>query len=91
MMNQTKPSRIQLLDYINEVSFAVNDITLFLDTHPCDQDAMAYFYKYSCLRNQAMEEYARLYGPLTIDTVNETQSNTWQWNLQPWPWEGGNC
>ena len=28
------PSRKQLLAHINEVSFAVNDISLYLNTHP---------------------------------------------------------
>ncbi|MGN0360961.1 MAG: spore coat protein CotJB, partial [Hominisplanchenecus sp.] len=32
-----------MLQYINEVSFAVNDISLYLDTHPCDQEAMEYY------------------------------------------------
>ena len=34
-------ARKELLQKINEVSFAVNDITLYLDTHPCDEKALA--------------------------------------------------
>jgi spore coat protein JB len=90
-MKYMKPSRQQLYHFINEVSFAVNDINLYLDTHPCDQDALAYFAEYSSLREQALLEYAQLYGPLTLNTAAETSSNTWQWAMQPWPWEGGNC
>lgn len=33
-------SRCQLLGEINEVSFAVNDLHLYLDTHPCDEKAL---------------------------------------------------
>ncbi|MBS5647226.1 MAG: spore coat protein CotJB, partial [Lachnospiraceae bacterium] len=39
-------SRSQLLNYINEVSFAAYDALLFLDTHPDDADALAYFRKH---------------------------------------------
>ena len=36
-----RPCRKDLLDHINAVSFAVDDVKLFLDTHPCDEDALA--------------------------------------------------
>lgn len=87
-MRQVIPSREQLLNYINEVSFAVTDIVLYLDTHPCDQDALEYFRTYSKMREHALKEYAKLYGPLTIDTADDACSNSWIWTLQPWPWEG---
>ena len=34
----------QLARFIDEVSFAINDLVLFLDTHPCNQQAMACYY-----------------------------------------------
>ena len=79
----------RLFCYINEISFAVYETLLFLDTHPFDQDALQYFRTCSALRNYALEEYAKAYGPLTIDTANDAQSRSWQWMAQPWPWEGG--
>ena len=59
-MMQNKMSKEQLLDWIDQVSFAVNDMTLFLDTHPDDEEARAYFEEKSALRNEALEEYAAL-------------------------------
>ena len=38
-----KPCRKELLHWINVVSFAVDDVKLFLDTHPTDEEALAYF------------------------------------------------
>ena len=35
-------NRNQLLQWINEVSFAVTDISLYLDTHPDDKEALAF-------------------------------------------------
>ena len=45
-MNDNKPCRQELMNRINAASFAVDDVKLFLDTHPCDKDAMEYFEKY---------------------------------------------
>ena len=81
----------QLFHFINEVSFAAYEALLFLDTHPNDQDALAYFHKYNRLRNDAMKEYAIHYGPLTISTADDCSSKCWEWMNQPWPWEGGIC
>ncbi len=90
MMNN-KPCRNDLLQWINVVSFAVDDVKLFLDTHPNDENALAYFREYSKLRNQALKEYARHFGPLTIDTAAESCNDNWNWIHEPWPWQEGGC
>ena len=81
----------QLFHFINEVSFAAYEAFLFLDTHPDDRSALAYFHKYNQLRNTALKEYAKHYGPLTISTADDCSSKCWEWMNQPWPWEGGFC
>ena len=90
-MAATKPCRADLLQWINAVSFAVNDVQLFLDTHPCDQNALAYFEKYQAERNRALKEYARHYGPLTIDTLDTSACENGNWINDPWPWQKGGC
>ena len=35
--------RMQMLKEIGEVSFVVNDLTLYLDTHPTDKEALQAF------------------------------------------------
>lgn len=89
-MAQRQPTRQQMLQWVNLVSFAVVEASLYLDTHPTDPAALSYFKEYSHLRNQALEEYASMYGPLTIDTARGCQRK-WEWVNEPWPWEGGNC
>ena len=85
-----KPSRKELMDKINQYSFAVNEATLFLDTHPYDTEALAYFQKYRELRVDAVKEYAKYYAPLAIDyAVND--KTPWSWVNEPWPWEGVEC
>lgn len=93
MLNCNRSSeKEQLLHQIDEVSFAVNDIHLYLNTHPCDEKAMAFFNENSRKRKMLMEEYAQTYGPLTIDTAAESCGSTWKWAEQPFPWEKeGGC
>ena len=88
-MTPAQMERLKLYQWIHMVSFAVNDITLFLDTHPEDPEALAYFNHYRELRTQALKEYQCKYGPLTIDTA--TPEGKWLWATQPMPWEGGCC
>lgn len=87
-VNTCPRSKEALLTWIHLVSFAVNDITLYLDTHPCDKEALEYFDTYSRLRNQALMDFAQAFYPLTIDTV-PTGAQQWEWADSPLPWEGG--
>lgn len=86
-----RPCKKDLLNKINVVSFAVDDVKLFLDTHPCDEDALAFFREYSRMRNEALKEYAAYYGPLTIDTTVYSCTDRWDWVNEPWPWQEGGC
>lgn len=87
MMRKQPSQRCSFLQQINEVSFAVNDMLLYLDTHPKDQKALRYFSDISDRRNQLMAEYAEKYGPLTIDSAAVSSENAWKWSQQPFPWE----
>ncbi|MFP3152919.1 spore coat protein CotJB [Lachnospiraceae bacterium ZAX-1] len=88
-MLNTQMERSKLFQWINMVSFAVNDISLYLDTHPTDMEAIAYFQHFRDRRVQALTEYEACYGPLTIDTA--TPTTKWLWSIQPFPWEGEAC
>ena len=85
--NTNTNAQMELLNKIDEYSFAVVDLMLFLDTHPDDCAAKADFLRFSCARNDAMKEYARMYGPLTVDSIKESDEEKWKWVYQPWPWE----
>lgn len=84
-------NRRQLMNHINQVSFAVDDVKLYLDTHPCDTEALEYFHKMSRQRSEALKEYAAAYGPLTIDTAKDSCTERWNWINEPWPWQEGGC
>lgn len=42
-MPNSKPCRKDLLMQIGHASFAVDDVKLYLDTHPRDQEARTFF------------------------------------------------
>ena len=85
-----QPDKKSLLNEINECSFAVNDMLLYLDTHPCDEAALSYFMEHKNRRVAALKEYAKYYGPLTLDTMC-TPADKWKWIDTPWPWQEGGC
>ena len=76
----------QLKTFIDEVSFAIDDLVLFLDTHPCNEEALECYREYRKMLTEAMEEYAKKYGPLKKDMVMDKE--IWTWALQPGPWKG---
>ena len=86
--NSRYKSKAALLHWINMVSFAADDAALYLDTHPQDQGALAYFANYSGLRRQAMEDFAEAFYPLTRD-ASQNSRQQWDWGAGPLPWEGG--
>jgi len=55
-MPNSKPCRKDLLMQIGHASFAVDDVKLYLDTHPRDQEALDFFYEYNKKRNQLLKE-----------------------------------
>lgn len=83
--SQNMTEKQKLRNFINETSFAIDDVVLYLDTHPTDPEALEYYKKYRDLYQQAAYEYTEKYGPITADNVSV--DNKWTWTECPWPWE----
>jgi len=79
--------RNSMLHKIYIISFAINDCTLYLDTHPCDEAALTCINEWIPIRRALLDKYAQCFTPLTIDSVQP--SNKWEWASGPMPWEGG--
>lgn len=81
--------RKRLMQIINQASFAMDDVKLFLDTHPNCTEALEYYQKMQKMRQQAWKEYTMNFGPLSAYDVYVRKS--WDWNNAPLPWESEGC
>lgn len=77
----------QLLHDIGIVDFVLVELMLYLDTHPCDKEALDYFNHYSRIKNQITKDFSKRYFPLTKDLAECDKD--WTWGSAPLPWEGG--
>ncbi len=79
-----KNDREAKLFNVMSFSFAINDMNLYLDTHPDDTSALYFLEELIKEEHKAKEEYMKTYGPLT---VNKTKGDKFTWLDSPWPWE----
>ncbi len=84
-MNANMKNREALMRKIMEADFALNEMVLFLDTHPKNQKALALYHKYADASRELKAYYNEQFGPLTA-AENRSQDN-WDWVCSPWPWE----
>lgn len=83
-----KNNREVLLHEIDILSFICVEMQLYLDTHPYEYDAIAYFDRNNKMLNELRQEYAQKYSPLTLAEA-DTSEQKWKWATDPMPWEGG--
>ncbi len=83
-------NREELLNSLNAISFAINDLTLYLDTHPDCPNGTTLFYQLLEQRFTLLSNFANQFYPLTqtsLITGNYDQTH-YGWCEGPMPWEG---
>ncbi len=85
-----KEDRERLMAELNEVSFILDDLTLYLDTHAEDQNALNLYKETSKKRDEIKKDFSRRYYPLTRDCILDCDENQngFCWQQGPIPWEG---
>ena len=78
-------SRKKLMQQVQQAGFMVDDLTLFLDTHPDCPEALHALQHYLRLEHEARETYESCHGPLSIDSMG--CRSQYDWTSQIWPWE----
>jgi len=73
--------RERLMEQLHAVSFALDDLVLFLDTHPSEPEAVS-------LRKQLIEERKRLLKEYDEKFYSLTKDCEGLWTEGPMPWEG---
>ncbi len=86
MKPQLPDEYYQLLEEIQAVDFALVELTLYLDTHPTDREAMQQFNELSHQSRQLKQQFEKKFGPLQQFGNSYTDAN-WSWGTTPWPWQ----
>ena len=71
---------------IMEETFIINDLNLYLDVHPNDNEVYSYFKKHENYLNNYIEEYQKKYGSIFLNS----EQDKYNWINSPWPWEDKN-
>lgn len=78
--------REKLLQQVRIYNFALIEVGLFLDAHPKNAAALAYYQANKKKYEDAVAAYEAKFGPLS--SLNAPEAAEWQWIADPWPWEG---
>lgn len=86
--------RNSMLKQISETTFLLDDMRLYLDTHPLDENALEQFGDYQTKRKQLLKEFADQFDPLTCDCIcpennGSDQTKTKYPNQKHWTWADG--
>ena len=94
-----------LLKEIGQVSFFLDDLRLYLDTHPLEDKALDLYQQNHQKRMELLKTYTNQFEPLTchcidLDSNGSPATDTrypgkkhWTWSDGPMPWEAAanNC
>ncbi|MDP5275074.1 spore coat protein CotJB [Chengkuizengella sp. 2205SS18-9] len=90
-MNENKKLKMddnyyKCLRHLQEIDFVLLELSLYLDTHPNDQNALAQLNQYHQIRQRVYREYESCYGPL-YQFGRSSSKYPWEWIETPWPWQ----
>lgn len=75
-----------LMEELQAVDFVLLELTLYLDTHPNDQEAIHQFNQYAQVSHQLRQQVEQIYGPL-LQYGHSYSGCPWNWKDAPWPWQ----
>ena len=78
-------SQSAALRKIQEIDFALYETILYLDAYPENAEALAYYHSLLDARRRLVNEYERVYSPLTA--YSNASTSKWNWVNDPWPWQ----
>lgn len=82
------PAENTALSELMALDFAIDELGLYLTTHPNDSEVLELYWSYIRLGRQGREKYEAQYGPLLQTDITP---GSFKWLNDPWPWDmGGN-
>ena len=85
LANEANPYANTPLGDLMALSFVLDELQLYLDTHQEDADAFAVFQECAALYKKGRKKYVQLYGPISQGDIADAKKYTWL--KDPWPWE----
>jgi spore coat protein JB len=76
----------RMLEELQQLDFALVELTLYLDTHPMDMQALQQFNQLAQQRQHCAHRFESCYGPL-MQFGHSFSRYPWQWAEPPWPWQ----
>lgn len=90
-LNPEEVDREKMQTELSAISFAINDLTLYLDTHPNCEKGITLIRELLERRMNLLADFANRFYPLTQISMitGDTDSCCYGWGEGPAPWEGG--
>ena len=80
------PATNTALSELMALDFAIDELGLYLTTHPNDSEVLDLYWSYVRLGRQGREKYEEQYGPLLQTDITP---GSFKWLNDPWPWDMG--
>ena len=90
-INNEEHNRECMMKEIYAISFALNDLTLYLDTHPDCPNGTKIYHELLKKRMELLADFAGQFYPLTAISMvtGDYDTSKYGWTEGPMPWEGG--
>lgn len=86
MTKQMPPEYYQLLEEIQALDFVIVDLTLYLNTHPTDVEAIKQFNETARLSMELKRQFEQQFHPL-MNFGKSFSNYPWDLDDSPWPWQ----
>ncbi len=88
--NISQQNREEMMSRLAAISFAINDLTLYLDTHPDCSKGITLFHQLLEQRLALLSEFTAKFYPLTQTSMvtGDYDQSKYGWSEGPMPWEG---
>ncbi|SDI20541.1 spore coat protein CotJB [Paenibacillus naphthalenovorans] len=86
-MQQPLPEHFYtMLQELQAIDFVLVELTLYLDTHPLDVQAIQQYNQHAHQRMHLARRFETEFGPL-MAYGHSYSRHPWQWIETPWPWQ----
>lgn len=82
---QEEMNKMELKKQITAAHIMVEDLHLYLNTHPSDREALAAYNSFVKQYTMLIKEYEKCFGMISEESTPSPYP--WQWICEPWPWE----